>query len=441
MCSRFSHCKYSSTNKLRPEQFSHEIQSAIFVSRLLDCFYTEKILFDWYIENDYGASKVWHSYLVYRVQNNGKPPQRRYSDIHQVAERICEETSSDMGFTVEALCWPALQQGTNSGSDSTLEEKPPSPRLDLLCAAAYLNLIPLAKQLLEEGYSPHSESRLFSSPMQLAAWAGNATMLEFFQEHVPEMEGFDPTLVFNHKWRGKLGPTSIKGAARRGDIDMLRLATYPPSRAAPDSTDFVREPFGRVDRRSTGNALSLAQWATRNTEVYKYLENFFAEPADLSHALVKHARLGHLDMVRYLLDAGADTRGISRRDGNPLVEASRRCHENVADLLLERGTDPNFNGDNDRVQGDSAIVAAARSGSLVIVRKLIDHGADLSRMDMGIEMGYRALHAAVQLEHTNMVKFLLASGVDLVEYRESLLKSALTKGLDSMVELLQGKGA
>jgi hypothetical protein len=56
---------------------------------------------------------------------------------------------------------------------------------------------------------------LFSSPMKLAAWAGNAQMLEIFQDHVPEMEGFDPALVFNYNWRGKVGPASISGAAIR----------------------------------------------------------------------------------------------------------------------------------------------------------------------------------------------------------------------------------
>ena len=409
---------------------------------MLDAVYTNKVLSDWYIENDHGASKFWHSYLVYRVQNSFKSPQRRYSDIHQVAEHICEETGANMEATVDALCWPALQQGTNPGNNSTMEKVQSIPKLDLLCAAAYLNLIPLAKQLLQAGYSPHSESHLFSSPMQLAAWAGNALMLELFQEHVPEMEDFDPTLAFNHNWKGKVGPASIKGAARRGDINMVRLAVYPPSRAASDSTDFAGEPFGRVDRASsTGNALCLAQWATRNIEVYKYLEDFFAKPADLSHVLAKHARYGNLDMVRYLLDAGADTRGTSGRNSNPLVEACRRCHEDVVGLLLDRGADPNFDGDKDRVGGGNAIVAAARSGSLILVRKLIDHGASLSRMDMGIEIGFRALQGAVLLEHTDMVRFLLASGVDSVIYRELILKSALAKGLDSMVEMLQGEGA
>jgi hypothetical protein len=432
----------TATNGFRAERFSQEIQPAIFESRLLDDLYTEKVLSDWYIKNDHGASKFWHSYLVYRVQNEiHKPSHRRYLNIGLVAERVCEETGADVGATIETLCWPALQQGTNPGSNSKLEKELPSPDLDLLCAAAYLNLIPIAKRLLQEGHSPHSKSLLFSSPMKLAAWAGNAQMLEIFQDHVPEIEGLDPALVFNYNWRGKVGPASISGAAIRGEIHMVRLAVYPPSRAAPDSTDFVGEAFRSVDRRSnTGNALSLAQLATRDVEVYKYLESFFSEPANLSYALAKHARLGNLEMVRHLLDSGADTRGVSGRNGNPLVEACRRCHEDVVDLLLERGADPNFDGDEERIQGSNPIAIAAASGSLAIVRKLLGHGADLCHEDVGIEMGYHALYAAVHLEHTDMVKFLVAAGVDLRVYGRTILKSALSQGLDSMVEILRGEG-
>jgi hypothetical protein len=59
---------------------------------------------------------------------------------------------------------------------------------------------------------------------------------------------------------------------------------------------------------------------------------------------------------------------------------------------------------------------------------------------MGIEMGYHALNAAVNLEHADMVKFLVAAGVDLGVYGETILKLALSQGLDSMVEILRGEG-
>jgi len=429
-------------NVSHPERFSQALPPALFESRLLDFFNTEKILRYWAIENDHGATKFWHSYLVYRVQNEiHQPCQRRYLDLRLVAQRVCEETGTDLETTIDALCWPALKQCTIPDINSKLEKEPLSPNLDLLCAAAYLNHIPVAQRLLREGYSPHTESHLFLSPMELAAWAGNTQMLQMFQENVPELEGLDPGLLSDPDWRGKVGPASIKGAAARGDIEMVRLAIYPPSRAAPESTDFVDQVFGSVSRRRTpGIDLSRAQSTTRDVEVYKYLEGFFPEPSNLSLALVYHARWGNLEMVRYLLDAGADTRGVSGRRYNPLAEASRRCHEDVVDLLLDRGADPNFHGDENIVAGVSAMRLVAASGSLAMVHKLITRGGDLFFEDMGIEMGYHALHAAVQLENTEMVKYLVAAGVDLNIYGETILQAASREGLDSMVEVLQGEG-
>ncbi|KAM3065336.1 hypothetical protein ACMFMG_011540 [Clarireedia jacksonii] len=419
------------------KRFCQEIQSALFESQLLDSFYTWKVLSDWYIENDHGASKFWHSYLVYKVQSGA--PQRRFLDILQVAQRVCQETSADLVTTIENLCWPALQEGTNPSNDNCkLENMPTDPELDLLCAAAYLNIIPLAKRLLAEGYCPSDDSVLFSSPMRLAAWAGNTQILEMFQEHLPELDAFDPPSMTGN-WMGKLGPASMIGAAIRGDINMLRIAVYPPSRTTPESTDFMGESFGKVNRYSkTGNPLSLVQGITRDVEVYKYLGNFFGNNDLMSITLAKHARLGNLEMVRYLLDIGADIRGSDGRNSNPLVEACRRCHEDVVDLLLERGADPDFDGDENRLQGESAIAMAAKAGSLTIVRKLLNHGVDLSRdrMSMGFTVGYKALDGAVQAEHTTIVKLLLESGIDLEYYKEPIIKKALSEGLDSMAELL-----
>ncbi|PVH97224.1 ankyrin [Periconia macrospinosa] len=424
------------------KRFSQALPRALFESRLLDAFNTEKILSDWVIENDHGATKLWHSYLVYRVHNEIRQPcQRRYVELRLVAQRVCEETGADMETTIEALCWPALKQCTIPDINSKLEKEPLSPNLDLLCAAAYLNHIAVAQRLLREGYSPHTETHLFLSPMELAAWAGNTQLLQMFQQNVPELEGFDPARLNNPAWRGKVGPTSIRGAAARGDIEMVRLAIYPPSRAAPENTDFVDQFFGSVARSScTGVKLSIAQSATREIEVYKYLERFFSKPADFSRDLVTHARLGNLEMVRYLLDAGADTRGVYGRHDNPLAEACRRCHEDVVDLLLDRGADPNFHGDENVVAGPSAMHIAAASGSLAMVYKLIARGGDLFFEDFGIEMGFPALHSAVQLENTEMVKYLVAAGVNLTIYGETILRLASLRGLDSMVEVLQGEG-
>jgi ankyrin repeat protein len=149
-----------------------------------------------------------------------------------------------------------------------------NPDLDLLCIAAYLNLLPLATRLIEEGVSPAGESPIFTSPMQLAAWAGNAQMLERLQEHLAEAPHIDPQLEYNSRplWSAKVHRGAILGAAILGNLDMVKLAIYPPSRSSPNSLDINGQKCGHVARGShTGNSLIRAKIATRNSDIYKYL--------------------------------------------------------------------------------------------------------------------------------------------------------------------------
>ena len=208
--------------------------------------------------------------------------------------------------TIESLCWPALQAAMKPSTNTKIEKEPLSPGLDLLCAAAYLNLIPLAKRLLQEGHRPTSDSHLFSSPMRLAAWAGNTNMIELFQENLPEYDE-------------KGLRDSLLGVAIRGDIKLARIAIYPPSRTSPNSTNVAGQQFGKMDHREgAGKALNFALRFTRDIEVFQYFESFFAKPGGVIVPLLKHARLGNLEMTRYFLDAGADIRGMMGRWGNPL---------------------------------------------------------------------------------------------------------------------------
>lgn len=89
---------------------------------------------------------------------------------------------------------------------------------------------------------------------------------------------------------------------------------------------------------------------------------------------------------------------------------------------------------------------ACCGSSLAIVRKLLDHGADLrDDEDTTIPMGFYALDAAITVEHSDMVKLLLEVGADIaqglgVDGRGALLRTAIDRGLDSMVELPKENG-
>ena len=106
-------------------------------------------------------------------------------------------------------------------------------------------------------------------------------------------------------------PNSVRGAVALGDLERVR--------------QLVREDHGRLHRDihwSRGGLLSLA---------------------------VKH---GHLEMVRLLLDLGADVDERTMLDeleeptesaGQPLWIAAQASRIDIAELLLDRGADPNAN--------------------------------------------------------------------------------------------------
>jgi len=398
----------------------------------------------WYIRKHHGAEKLWQSYLAYRVQNETDPAVGRFVEIHQLAKDFCHETEAKFEATVNALCWLALERGTCypgyqwGWKRGYRSDEGANPGLNLLSAAAYFGCIPLARRLLSDGHCPTADNDLFPSPIQLAAWVGNGDMLGLFQEHLPEFEEIPPRYDHDDKaWRGKIGPGSIKGSALRGDMSMIHLAVYPPSRSTPDNTDFSGQRFGHVDPNSKpGSDLQAALYCAKTWEAFQYIDAFFKESIirsglDTTLLLARYAELGNVEIVQQLLDAGADIHGGTTTNCNPLVIAARYCQEDVVNLLLECGADPN---NSDMQQRGSPLTAAAAGGSMAIVRKLLDHGAKV------VEEDYWPLYHAVRLEHTAMVELLLDLNIGSAKSWSLVLSKALDDGLESMAQLLQQRG-
>ena len=186
---------------------------------------------------------------------------------------------------------------------------------------------------------------------------------------------------------------TIVGACEGGSVETLQLAVRLP-----------RRPSGNVSNLDIkdGELRKGHTWAkeiTNSVEICKYVDSMRGgidklssgpkEP--LSYLLYHHCARGNIKKGKYILDRG----------GDPNV---RCCSAN-----------PN---------GATPLRAAAGTGSLAIVRKLLDHGA----MDDGA-----AIHAALMLEHTSMVHLLLQNcpRVD-TDWKYKILHNVKDRGLESM---------
>ena len=121
-------------------------------------------------------------------------------------------------------------------------------------------------------------------------------------------------------------------------------------------------------------------------------------------------REGHLEIVRMLLDAGADSEWNGHY-GSSLIDLAReRGHDAVAELLREtnarRGRTPPA-----ATREDHPIHIAAQEGDVRRVRELLD--ADPSLINRGDRSGGTPLHRAAAGSSRQVIELLLDRGADI----------------------------
>lgn len=109
------------------------------------------------------------------------------------------------------------------------------------------------------------------------------------------------------------------------------------------------------------------------------------------------AENGHLEIVKLLLEAGAD---VHAEDNYALRWAATNGHTEIVRLLLEAGADVH-------AQNKFALKWTAYKGHTEVVRLLLEAGADVHAGDNF------ALKWAARNGHTEVVELLLAAGADL----------------------------
>jgi ankyrin repeat protein len=300
-----------------------------------------------------------------------------------------------------------------------------APQVDGMTAlhwAAYQDDTETGRLLLDAGANVKAENRYGVTPLSLACQNGNTALVELLLSTGADL---------NTALRG--GETVLMTAARTGKTEPVKALL---ARGA------------KVDSKEQRGQTAL-MWAAAEGHA-AVVELLIEAGADFRTALPDSGftptffavRDGHLNVVRALLKAGVDVNETMqprkssgkgpRRGMSPLILAVENGHFELAEALLKAGADPNDQrsgftalhtltwvrkpnrGDGD--DGDPPPIGSGSLSSLELVRKLVQHGADVNvRLKTG--KSGRGL-----LSRAGATPFLLAAATDDAAFMRLLVE-------------------
>lgn len=146
--------------------------------------------------------------------------------------------------------------------------------------------------------------------------------------------------------------------------------------------------------------------------------------ADAINGLIKASHKGYIDIVKTLIESGAD---IHKNDDMSLFWASYSGHTEIVIYLVEHGA--NINAQN----GDILIVAC-KKGHFKIIQYLVEKGIDI------FETGGVGLTWAASEGYYDIVKYLVERGADIHTRRQAALRWADEANHKEIVQYLLSVG-
>jgi ankyrin repeat protein len=155
------------------------------------------------------------------------------------------------------------------------------------------------------------------------------------------------------------------------------------------------------------------------------------------NALQAASTRGHEQIVQLLLDRGAEVNAQGAYYGNALQAASGQGHEQIVQLLLNQGAEINERGG----EYGNALQAASTRGHQQSIQLFLDRGADVNAQG-----GYygNALQAASIRGHEQVIRLLLNEGAEIDAQGgkyDNALQAASIAGQEQIVQLLLDRGA
>lgn len=157
--------------------------------------------------------------------------------------------------------------------------------------------------------------------------------------------------------------------------------------------------------------------------------------------LIWSSERGYARQVASLVDRGSDIEAKDPNHKTPLIKATENGHLEVVRVLLQKGANTAAKAGR-YIDDGTALHVAARAGHVEIIKLLLEFGADI---EAKASRGARPLHWAVEDEKVDVVKLLLERNADINARRdydqETPLKLTPENEGDDIFELLVENGA
>lgn len=166
--------------------------------------------------------------------------------------------------------------------------------------------------------------------------------------------------------------------------------------AIPNPNDYTQALMTSIEKKQINIVKELLEMGADPNVVYP----------DGTIPLIHAVRRGDLEMVQLLLNKGAQVNKVNEVGSTALIDAANNGYQKIVIVLLAKGADINIKTNS----GWTALLGAVSKGNFDIAKLLLDNGANPNAVNMG---GNSPLSTAAYNGYTEIVKLLLAHGADV----------------------------